>query len=236
MCIRDRLERERSGLGQVIDTAMVDGAAYIALPMLKWMQSGFLPTDQYGHLDPAKSVLNQAPHWVESYECKADPAKPGLKQYVSVSAIEPQFYKLLLKQLGLNEAELPHQMDQSGWLEMKNVFGSVFLTRTRDEWAEVFEDSDACVAPVLNPHEAAVHPHNRARGTYALTPGSNGELWEPAPAPKLSRTPGHPPRPSPVPGEHTRAVLRASGMHEDQVQKLLDSKVAMSANNLHSKL
>eukprot|EP00656_Telonema_subtile_P014712 TRINITY_DN17594_c0_g1_i1.p1 TRINITY_DN17594_c0_g1~~TRINITY_DN17594_c0_g1_i1.p1 ORF type:complete len:332 (+),score=49.43 TRINITY_DN17594_c0_g1_i1:275-1270(+) len=212
------IERASSGKGQVVDAAMVDGAAYVALPMFKWMQGGFLPVDEYGHLDAKRSMLNQAPPWVESYECKPDPSKPGLKQYVSVQAIEPQFYEVLIRLLGLSE--LPSQLDADEWPATKTMFAQAFLTKTRDEWAEIFYGTDACVVPVLNPHEAALHPHNQIRGTYGPTPGSDGE-WEPAPAPKLSRTPGHQPRASPEPGAHTEQVLREFGLSESEVQKLL---------------
>lgn len=220
------IERGRSGEGQVVDAAMVDGAAYVALPMFKWLQSGFFPSDQYGHLDAKRSVLNQAPPWVESYECKPDPNKPGLRQYVSVQAIEPQFYKLMLEGLGLTQSELPSQMDVDSWPAMKSRFAAVFLTKTRDEWAQIFYGTDACVVPVLNMHEAAAHPHNQARGTYGRTPGTD-DGWEPAPAPKLSRTPGYLPRDQPEPGAHTREVLREFGFDEPQVEQLLQQRVVL---------
>jgi len=222
------LERHKSGKGQVIDAAMVDGANYVALPILKWMQSGFLPVRPDGHMDVENSVLNQAPHWVENYVCKEDPAKPGTRQYMSVQCIEPQFYKVFIELLGLDISTLPKQGDRSSWHWMKARFASIFITRTRDEWAKVFEGSDACCVPVLNPQEAAQHPHNQARGTFAPTPGRPG-LFEPAPAPKLSRTPGSHPRPNPIPGSDTRAVLSEFGFSSEQIQGMLERGAAAEA-------
>ncbi|CAE8690355.1 unnamed protein product, partial [Polarella glacialis] len=108
-------------------------------------------------------------------------------------------------------------------------FAAVFRTRTRDEWAEIFRGTDACCVPVLNAHEAATHPHSRARGSFAPTPGAEG-LFEPAPAPKLSRTPGHLPRLGPIPGADTRAVLSESGFSENEVAGLLKSGAASEAS------
>lgn len=222
------LERHQSGKGQVIDAAMCDGANYVALPLHKW-KNKFVPVKTDGHMDASRFILVQASHFVDSYLCKEDPRKPGTRQYMSVQAIEPQFYAALLKGLGLQGAEgLPHQMDQSAWGWMKTRFASIFLEKTRDEWAEIFYGTDACCVPVLNTDEAAVHPHNIARGSYAPTPGKAG-VFEPAPAPKLSRTPGHEPRPEPVPGSHTKAVLAEFGFAESQVTELLASGAVAEA-------
>mmetsp|Transcript_95899 Transcript_95899/g.150909 ORF Transcript_95899/g.150909 Transcript_95899/m.150909 type:complete len:403 (-) Transcript_95899:20-1228(-) len=227
------LERQRSGKGQVVDAAMIDGANYISLPLYKWHQSGFMPKLQDGHMDASSFILTQASHFVDSYLCKEDPKKPGTKQYMSVQSIEPQFYAALLKGMGLDqEKNLPHQFDKAAWPWMKVRFASIFATRTRDEWAEIFYGTDACCVPVLNAAEAASHPHNVARGSFAPTPGSDG-LFEPAPAPKLSRTPGYDPRPSPVPGAHTRAVLAECGLQEAEIDTLFEKKdVAESKSKL----
>ena len=103
----------------------------------------------------------------------------------------------------------------------------VFKTRTRDEWADIFYATDACVVPVLNAHEAAMHPHNQARGTYGRTPELDGQ-WEPAPAPKLSRTPGSAPRPQPLPGAHTKEVLLEYGLSEERLSQLLEMRAVLA--------
>merc|ERR1712224_684336 len=110
------IERGKSGKGQIVDAAMVDGAMYVALPLFKWQSTGFEPMHGDGHVNPKDSVLHQGSHFCESYLCKPDPTKPGTKQYMSVQAIEPQFYKELLTCLGLGDAKgLPQQYDRSAW-------------------------------------------------------------------------------------------------------------------------
>ncbi|CAE8592341.1 unnamed protein product, partial [Polarella glacialis] len=129
------LERNRSGMGQVIDAAMVDGASYVALPLFKWAQTGFVPVGSDGHVRSSDFVLCQAPHYGEMYLCKEEPAKPGSRTYMSVQALEPQFYAQLLRGLGLEyEKDLPAQNDRAAWPKMKERFAAVFRTRTRDEW------------------------------------------------------------------------------------------------------
>ena len=218
------IEREKSGKGQVIDVAMTDGANYVALPLFKWMQpGGFLPTREDGHLDATLSTLNQGPHWSTTYTCSCG-------GWVTVQCMEPQFYKILLERLGLDgEQGLPHQYDSSAWGWMKARLASIFLEKTRDEWEQVFQGTDACVAPVLSAIEAAQHPHNVARGAYAPTPEHPG-LYEPVPAPRLGRTPGHLPRPKPIPGADTRAVLEELGVPESEIAQLLSSGDAVDTS------
>ncbi|CAJ1361106.1 unnamed protein product [Effrenium voratum] len=226
------LERQQSGQGQVIDAAMVDGANYAALPLFKWAQSGFVPVGSDGHMIASDFILCQAPPWSDVYLCKKDPAKPGTRQYVSVQALEPQFYALLLKGLGLDSKSLPQQYERGAWQQVKTLFTSIFLTKTRDEWAAIFAGSDACCVPVLNPAEAAAHPHHQKRGSFRPTPGSES-LHEPAPAPKLMRTPGHAPRPCPIPGSDTHQVLQENGFSPTEVDALFKSgTVAMQSSKL----
>jgi len=224
------LERGKSGKGQVVDAAMVDGANYIALPIHKLAQlNAFVPVRPDGHLDTSGSQLNQAPHWSEAYRCKPDPKNPDKVEYMSVQAIEPQFYKELLKGLGLeNEQGMPKRGDTSSWPWMKARFAGIFLTKTRDEWADIFYGTDACCVPILTPTEAAAYPHNIKRGTFAPTPGRPG-FHEPLPAPKLSRTPGHAPRPTAVPAGDTKTVLGEFGLSGEEVAVLLASGVAVEA-------
>jgi len=211
------IERNRSGKGQVIDAAMVDGVNYVALPLFKWLQPHhpFLRTREDGHLDATRSALHQAPPWCGTYRC-AD------GEWIAVQAIEPHFYRELLKGLDLLDEEdaLPHQMDVESWSWMKRRFEIIFATRTRDDWANLFKGTNACVAPVLTAIEAAQHSHNRARRSFLPTPGRPG-LFEPAAAPKLLRTPAHPPRPRPIPGQDTISVLRELSIPQETITSLI---------------
>ncbi len=163
-------ERASSGIGQVIDAAMVDGAALVAAPFFPATSSGFWGPRGTNHIDTGS-------HFYEVYEC-ADGA------YVAVGAIEPQFYAELLARLELDHAEFP-QWDRARWPEFKSRIAAVFLTRTRARWCQVLEGTEACFAPVLSPAEAAAHPHNIERQTFVEING----VTLPAPAPRFSRTP-----------------------------------------------
>jgi alpha-methylacyl-CoA racemase len=135
---------------------------------------------------------------------------------MAVGAIERPFYAELLRGLGLEGEALPDQMDRSQWPAMQERFAAVFKTRTRDEWAAVFEGTDACVAPVLSPLEAPDHPHNRARGTYVTVDGK----VQPGPAPRFSRTPGEVSCPPPQPGADADEALAAWGIGAERVASL----------------
>jgi alpha-methylacyl-CoA racemase len=166
------LEAQRSGSGQVVDAAMVDGAASLTTMLHSmWLAGGWAPTRGVNLLDTG------APFY-EVYET----ADGG---HMAVGALEPQFYKVLLRGLGLREEDVGPQADRSRWPATKTRFAEVFRTKTRDEWTAVFEDIDACVAPVLAPWEAADHPHNRARRTFVVHDGAP----QPGPVPRFSRTP-----------------------------------------------
>jgi alpha-methylacyl-CoA racemase len=203
------LERAHSGKGQVVDTAMVDGAAYLSTFVYKFRNSGMW-RDERG-----TNMLDSAAHFYDTYRTKDG-------KFMSVGAIEPQFYAALLKGLGIDPATMPDQLDQSKWAETRTRFTEIFATRTRAEWCAIFDGTDACVAPVLDLGEAHEHPHNKARGL--LIPDAQGKL-EPAPAPRLSRTPGDGSRPLPGVGEHTRAVLEEFGFPAAEIDRLLGAGV-----------
>ena len=203
------LERVHSGRGQVVDAAMVDGAAYIATFVYKFRNAGMW-RDERG-----TNMLDSGAPFYDTYRTKDG-------EYMSVGAIEPQFYAALLKGLGLDPATLPPQLDQASWPATTARFAEVFATRTRDEWCAVFDGSDACVAPILALGEAHEHPHNRARGL--LITDHHGKR-EPAPAPRLSRTPGDGSRPLPRVGEHTRTVLSEYGLSGDDMERLVKGGV-----------
>jgi alpha-methylacyl-CoA racemase len=161
-----------TGQGQVVDAAMVDGSA----SMLTMMHS-FLNLE-YWQEERGVNILDTGAHFYEVYETSDE-------KYVAVGAVEAKFYAELLRGLGLDATELPAQMDRAQWPAMKVRFADLFATKSRDEWAEIFGDVDACVSPVLSPREAAHHPWNTERGVFALEP-----VIQPQPAPRFSLTPG----------------------------------------------
>jgi alpha-methylacyl-CoA racemase len=183
-------ERERSGAGQVIDAAMLDGVSVLA-QMFWSLRACGLWSDQRG-----RNLLDSGAPFYDTYLC-AD------GRYVAVGALEPRFYQALLEGLGLAGDALPAQLDQSRWPQLRERFTEVFASRTRDEWAAVFEGTDACVTPVLSFAEVPTHPHCAARGTVIELDG----VPQAAPAPRFSRTPPERPTPPPQPGADTAAVL-----------------------------
>jgi alpha-methylacyl-CoA racemase len=202
------VERERSGLGQVVDAAMVDGSALLTSFIYGLRARGGW-RDERG-----VNLLDGGAPFYDTYET-AD------GKYVAVGALEPQFYAALLAGLGLDGAELPAQLDASGWPVLRARFAEVFARRSRDEWASVFAGTDACVAPVLSPAEAAAHPHNVARGAFTEI----GGVSQPAPAPRFGRSEVPVPAPPRRPGADTDAVLGQLGLGAEQVSDLRASGV-----------
>jgi alpha-methylacyl-CoA racemase len=184
------VEARRSGRGQVIDAAVVDGAALLTTAVRELAALGMW-SDRRG-----TNLLDGGAPFYDVYQTSDG-------RYVAVGALEPEFYAELLARLGLDARELPPQMDRDRWPELRERLAAVFRTRTRAQWCELFEGSDACVAPVLSPGEAPDHPHNRARDAFMQIGGSP----QPAPAPRFSRTPAAPPTPPPAAGQHTDEVL-----------------------------
>ncbi len=197
------LEARTSGQGQVIDAAMVDGAANLAT-FIFGMRSMGVWSDERG-----TNMLDTGAHFYDVYRC----ADGG---YVSIGSIEPQFYALLLQQLELDPAALPRQNDRAAWVQLKQTVADRFATRTRAEWCAVMEGTDVCFAPVLSMEEAPSHPHNVARGTFVEV----GGVVQPGPAPRFSRTPGAVARPAPHPGQHTDEVLASWGLAADRIAEL----------------
>lgn len=194
------LERERSGQGQVVDAAMVDGVASLTAFFHGMLAMGAWTTDRESNL------LDGAAPYYRAYET----ADGG---YVAVGALEPPFYAELLDRLGLDPDEWP-QGDAARWPAQRAELARIFASRTRDEWEEVFAGSDACVAPVLDLEEARSHPHLEARGTFIDV----GRTPQPAPAPRLSRTPGTVRTAAPAAGEHTDAICRELGLDPDALR------------------
>jgi len=201
-------ERSRSGRGQVVDTAMVDGSALLSTHLHGLRAAGAWSAPR------GENLLDGGAPFYRTYEC-AD------GRYVAVGALEPRFYAELLSGLGLAEdPELPAQYDRDGWPVLHRRFAEVFRGRTRDEWVQRFADTDACVAPVLDPGEAPTHPHNASREAFVDVAG----VTQPAPAPRLSRTPLRVQGPAPEPGAHTREALSDWGFAEAEIDILLRSK------------
>lgn len=198
------LEAKQSGRGQVVDTAMVDGAASLMNMFWSLKASGFW-NDERG-----TNMLDTGSHFYDVYQC-AD------GNYISIGSIEPQFYAELLSLSGLGaHDDLPRQMNRDEWPAMKERVAEIFASKTRAEWCEIMEHSDVCFAPVLSMAEATQHPHNVERGTFVNAFG----LTQAAPAPRFSRTKPTLDRPAPHPGQHTDEVLAEFGFAQDDIVKL----------------
>jgi len=200
------LEAHKSGKGQVIDAAMVDGAASLMTAIYGMHGSGFW-SDQRG-----ENVLDTGAHYYEVYETSDG-------KHVAIGSIETKFYQELLELSGLKGEELAPQNDRKAWPKMKERLKALFRTKTRDEWCRIMEGSDVCFAPVLSMAEAPHHPHNQHRGTFVERDG----VVQPAPAPRFSRTPSAIQRPPARTGEHTQEALRDWGFSPSDLEKLRTS-------------
>ena len=196
-------EAQKSGKGQVVDAAMIDGSAALMAIFYGLKASGFW-TDERG-----ANMLDGAAHFYDTYET-AD------GKYVSIGSIEPQFYALLLKHTGIDDPDYQNQLDQTKWPAFKERLTEIFKTKTRDEWCEIMEGTDVCFAPVLSLDEAKDHPQNQTRNTFIEVEG----VLQPAPAPRFSRTTPETPKPPPKVGAHTEAVLADFGFSADDIQAL----------------
>ena len=203
------LAAARTGTGQVVDASIVDGTAALANFVLGQRNAGMWPFPA-GH-----NLLDTGAPFYEVYTC-ADGRE------IAVAALEPKFYAELLRLSGMDgEPELApdRRGDPAGWPAAKEKWAALFATRTRDEWAAVFDGTEACVSPVLDWDEAAQHPHLAARGTYAPVSG----VRQAAPAPRFDRTPSTTGAPPPWPGQHTDEVLAGLGRSPAAVAALRDS-------------
>jgi alpha-methylacyl-CoA racemase len=201
------LEAARSGEGQVVDAAMVDGAASLMTMIHAFHRHG-LWNDERG-----ANMLDTGAPFYEVYETSDG-------KWMAVGGIEAQFYAELIRGLGLEgDTSFPSQMSRDQWPAMKARFAEIFRSKTRDEWSATFDGTDACVVPVLSPWEAHLHPHNVARSTFVEV---NGTV-QPAPAPRFSRTPSSISKPPSPPGADTISALVEWGVAEDAVKKLRES-------------
>ncbi len=197
-------ERQRSGRGQVVDAAMVDGAASLAS-----IFSGLVAGGGWNVAERGANLLDGGAPFYATYET-AD------GRWVSVGALEPKFFAELARRIGLDERFVKRQYDRRLWPEMRAAIAAALRTRTRDAWCAQLEGSDACFAPVLTLAEAPAHRHARARAAYVEVEG----VPQPGPAPRFDRTPPGTPRPAPEVGQHTDAVLREAGFGAEAIAAL----------------
>ena len=202
------LEAQKSGKGQVVDAAMVDGAASLMSMFFTMAASGVF-TDQRG-----TNLLDGGAHFYDTYETKDG-------KHICIGSIEPQFYALLVEKSGVDAERFADQMNAGKWQDYKAELTEVFKQKTRDEWCESMEGTDVCFAPVLSIFEAPDHPHNKARGTFVELDG----VMQPAPAPRFSRTAAEISGPARVPGEDTAAVLADAGFGESEIAELVSGGV-----------
>ncbi len=197
------LEAQKSGKGQVVDAAMVDGAASLMSMFYGLKNVGMFSDNRGTHM------LDTGAHFYDVYET-AD------GKYVSVGAIEPQFYAILKEKAELTEEDFGVQMNPAIWPEQKKKIAAIFKKKTRDEWCALLDGTDACFAPVLSLEEAPQHPHMKARNTFIDVGGQQ----QPAPAPRFSRTPAAAPSPMTPMGADSEAVLRDFGFSAGDIEKL----------------
>ena len=197
------IESRGSGTGQVVDAAMVDGAATL-MTFFHGFRAMGVWDDERG-----TNLLDTGAHFYDVYET-ADGT------YLSIGSIEPQFYAQLRETLGLTDSRWDQQMSRSAWPELKAELRELFLTRTRDEWCELMEHTDICFAPVLSMAEAPSHPHNVARGTFTEVAG----VVQPRPAPRFSRTDSSIQRPPAHAGQHTDELLTEAGFTAEEIDSL----------------
>ncbi len=196
-------EVKNSGKGQVVDAGMVDGALSL-MTSIYGMNAGGNQSDER-----ASNILDSGAHFYNTYETRDG-------KYVSIGSIETKFYAMLLDKIGLDPDSLPPQMERESWPAMKKKFKEIFLTKTRDEWCALMENTDICFAPVLSLAEAPNYAHNKERGAFVDVDG----VMHPAPAPRFSVTPSSIKSPTPNTGVHTDEVLADWGISANKVAAL----------------
>jgi alpha-methylacyl-CoA racemase len=193
-----------TGEGQVVDCAMVDGAASL-MAMFYGMKAAGVWKDG----ERRANLLDGGAHFYDTYQC-------GCGRWISIASIEPQFYALLLEKTGISDPEFKAQMDRDSWSDKREKLAAVIATKTRDEWCRIMDATDVCFAPVLDMNEAPRHPHNAARATFVEVAG----VTQPAPAPRFSATPGKVAGPPPAIGAHNGEALGDWGFSAPDVAAL----------------
>ena len=202
------LEAQKSGKGQVVDAAMVDGSAAL-MGLIYGLYSQGTWKDERG-----VNILDTGSPWYGTYQTKDG-------KWLAVGAIEKRFYEEFVQRIGLKLAELPKQHDRNGWPQLRQKFAEIIAGKTRAEWEQVFEGSDACVAPVLSLGEVENYPHNKARKTFMSVDG----VLQPAPAPRFSRTVPEAGKPARQVGSDTERVLAAWGFADGEIDALKNGGV-----------
>eukprot|EP01116_Phalansterium_solitarium_P023233 TRINITY_DN8039_c0_g1_i2.p1 TRINITY_DN8039_c0_g1~~TRINITY_DN8039_c0_g1_i2.p1 ORF type:complete len:382 (+),score=-31.66 TRINITY_DN8039_c0_g1_i2:124-1269(+) len=214
------LVAKKSGRGQVVDASILDGTSYLS----SWLYR--LYADGGWSLDRGTNLLDSGAPFYDVYQTKDG-------KFMSVGALEPQFYSCFVRLLGLSEDSLPHQMDREQWPKLKQIFTTTFQKKTADEWSSIFDGTDACVVRVLDFAEAPRHHHNTQRHLFV----KDFDGLRPAPAPRLSQTPAIPRAcKPPVAGEHTVEVLAQFGFSPQRITQLLQTGVVSSTSATFSKL
>jgi alpha-methylacyl-CoA racemase len=193
-------ERQSSGLGQVVDAAMIDGVSAFSGLFRMFAAQGRWRDGR------ARNLLDGAAPFYRCYAC-AD------GKFLSVGPLEPQFFAILVAKAGLPDAHRSDQNDPATWADRSAQYAALFATRPRDAWMEIFDGTDACVAPVLSPAEAEAHPHNRARAAHIDV----GGMTQSAPAPRFARTPAGAPHPARAAGADTEAALADAGLEAEAI-------------------
>ncbi|MEM1436761.1 MAG: CaiB/BaiF CoA-transferase family protein [Pseudomonadota bacterium] len=206
------LEAQKSGQGQVIDAAMIDGAASLMSMFFSMSAAGVFTTDR------GSNLLDGAAHFYDTYETSDG-------KHICLGSIEPQFYQLLIEKAELDPAAFAPQMDRSSWGALKERLTAVFKQKTRDEWCAIMEGTDVCFAPVLSLAEAPEHPHNVARNGYITVDG----FTQPAPAPRFDRTEPAVRNGARAAGADTRSVLADFGIAAERIEALVASGAVQQA-------
>ncbi|MFC3723171.1 CaiB/BaiF CoA-transferase family protein [Mesorhizobium sediminum] len=202
------LYAQRTGEGQVVDAAIVDGVSLLATPLMGLQAAGVWPGGR------GENILDSGAPQYDVYRC----ADGG---YVSIAPIEGKFQTVLLSAMGFDPAGFPDMNERANWDEARRLLAERFSQKTRAEWCALLEGTDACFAPVLSSAEASSHPHHAERGTFITVDG----LVQPAPAPRFSGTPAAAPTPPEAPGQSGDAVLRDWGIAEERIAELTTTGV-----------
>ncbi|MFK7915192.1 MAG: CaiB/BaiF CoA transferase family protein [Pseudomonadales bacterium] len=206
------LEAQKSGTGQVVDAAMVDGASSLMSMFFSMAAVGRF-TDQRG-----TNLLDGGAHFYDTYETSDG-------EHVCIGSIEPQFYALLVEKAGLDGEQFKPQMDPSEWPKLKAELMRVFKTKSRAQWCEIMEGTDVCFAPVLSIFEAPEHPHAKARNSYVTVDG----IVQPAPAPRFDRTVAEVSHAAPKPGADSQSVLGDFGFSAAEIDQLISDGTVQQA-------